>query len=597
MTAQAALAGTDLAALLSEGLAHHGRGDLPRATACYRAVLAAEPGHAEALHLSGVAAYQLGRNDEAARLIRQAIARRPDSAHYHNNLGSALKRLGRHDEALEAYREALRLEPRQADAAGNMARLLRDLGRTGEALDAFRQALANHPSDADLALQAGSLMLNAGAVEEAIALYRRTAERPPGHAGAFSNLGVALRRLGRLDEAVDAYRASLRLDGAAAGTWSNLGVVLADLDRYAEAISCQQRAISHSPAYAEAHLNLSLALMAERRHDKALAAAREAVRLKPDLAEGHTQLASVLLMLGRYAEGWAAYEWRTRMPDFPSPVRSFPTPRWDGGPLSGRCILVHDEQGVGDAFQFARFVPLLARQGATVILECNARITGVMRGLDGAAEVVARGMPVPAHDVHVPLLSLPHLLGTTLATIPTAVPYLRPEPERQRRWAELLKARDGGRRLRVGLVWAGNPEYKADRIRSPGLKPYLPLLDVPDIAFYALQQGAGRRDLDGFPGHPSFTDLVEAGNWDDTAAVMANLDLVISSCTGPAHLAGALGRPLWVVLPHAAEWRWLEDIDDSPWYPTARLYRQPRQGDWDSVLLRVRDDLRRRVGR
>ncbi|MFC5357970.1 tetratricopeptide repeat protein [Azospirillum himalayense] len=410
-----------------------------------------------------------------------------------------------------------------------------------------------------------------------------------------ANLGIALKNLGRHDEAVGAGRRALALAPAEPGVLSNLGLALSlQIGRDEEAARILNRAVAIDPDFTSARLNLGLVLGKLRRIEEAEAQCRRVLERDPGHAEAHTLLGTCLLLRGELEAGFREYEWRTRLADRQVTPRGLPTPVWDGGNPDGLTLLLHDEQGLGDGIQFVRYAPLLCRQGARVIVECHDLLVRLFTTLPGVDGVVGRSDQPPPHDSHAALLSLPHRLGTTLATVPAEVPYLHAEPERVEFWRARLgphpPAVGPAARLRVGLVWAGNSEFKDDRRRSPGLDVLRPLLDVPGVAFFGLQKGPGRQDLEaGAPLPPSFTDLgAEIADFADTAAIMANLDLVISSCTAPAHLAGALGRPVWTLLPDSADWRWLDRGDTTPWYPTMRLFRQAVPGDWASVAAAVR---------
>lgn len=577
--------------ILADGQRHHAAGRLGEAEAAYRRALELAPTHPNALHLLGVIALQVGKPAVAVELIGQAVAHAPRSPAFFSNLAIALRRVGRLGEAAAAGRQAVALDRGFADGYLNLANVLMDLQAYPEAIDTLGALIALRHDLVDQRLSLVRALILANRNGEALAALRRLLAWAPGHQPAYVNLGVVLKKNGRTDAAIDAYGRALTLAPDDPGALNNLGTALQEEDRDEEALACFRKAIAIKPDYADAHLNSGLALRAANRIDEAIAAAREALRRNPALAEAHTLVGYCLLLKGELGEGFAEYEWRSRMADFSSPKRSFPTPVWDGRDAEGRTILIHDEQGVGDAIQFARYAAIVRARGARVIVECNTQLTRLLSSMPGADEVIGRFSPLPPHDVHVSLLSLPHLLGTTLADVPADVPYLRAEPELVRRWRERMGPRKG---LRVGLVWAGNPEFKDDRNRSPGLGAFLPLLDVSGGEFFALQKGAGRRDLESLAGQlpDSFIDLgVGIENFADTAAIMMSLDLVISSCTAPPHLAGALARPVWTILPFNCDWRWLEHGSTTPWYPTMRLFRQERRGDWAPAIARVREAL------
>ncbi len=574
---------SDPAALLQAAVAHHGAGRAAQAEALYRQVLAARPNHPDALHLLGVLAIQVGNPAVAAELIRQAICFDAGNPAFFSNLAITLRRLDRLDDAMAACRRALALAPDFADALNNLANILSDRGEHGREAAALRRLSFLKPLLTDQRLQLGRALLLDGQAQEAVEVFMTQLGITPASVPAYTNLGVALRRLGRTDEAVAAYRSALAFSPGEPGTLNNLGIALQDLDAYGEAVACFRHAAVGRPETASTYLNMSLAARDEMQVDVSIALARRAVQLDPMLAEGHTALGFGLLLRGRLEEGFAEYEWRSRMADFPSPQRSFASPAWDGSDWKGRTLLIHDEQGVGDTIMLARYAPLLQSRGVRVYLECNTQLVRLLSSMPGIDGVISRFQPPPPHDAHVALASVPHRLGTTLYTIPAGTPYLDAEPALVSAWSERLPQRG---RLRVGLVWAGNPEFKGDRLRSPGLAAFRPLLDVAGIDFYGLQKGAGRRDLERCGPLPAnFTDLGESiQDFADTAAIMEHLDLVVSSCTGPAHLAGALGRPVWTVLPFAPDWRWLEHGVCTPWYPTMRLFRQEKRGGWAGVL-------------
>jgi hypothetical protein len=309
---------------------------------------------------------------------------------------------------------------------------------------------------------------------------------------------------------------------------------------------------------------------------------RSIIAVNPQSADAHAFLGQTLLAMGDFEYGLAEHEWRPEQ-------RRLPWPRWRGEPLAGRTLFFHGEQGFGDNIQFLRFAKPLADRGARVIVATREGLRRLFLTCPGVADLIEPGQPVGAIDFELPMFSAPFALGTRIETIPADIPYLQPDPARQEHWSERLKSYRG---RKIGLVWAGNPNFAHDARRSPGLGPFLPLLDIPDATFFSLQIGPPREQLKTIRPPANFVDLGDAiASFDDSAAIMANLDLIISSCTAPAHLAGALGRPVWIALTNVADWRWFRDREDSPWYPTARLFRQARTGDWSPVFARMRQAL------
>ncbi|MFE1602199.1 tetratricopeptide repeat protein [Methylobacterium sp. ID0610] len=561
-------------------------GRLAEAERGCRAVLAAAPDRAEALHLWGVCLLQAGRPAEAAIRVARAARLAPRVCAFRLSHAAALRMAGRLAEAEAEAVAALRLAPRTPQAWNTLANILGDGGRHAEAATALARLTELDPLGTEARLALARHLILAERADEAVEVLMTLLGMNPVLAAAYGNLGVALRRLGRDAEAEAAYRNGLGIDPEEPGLLNNLGIALQDRGDHDGAGRCLHRALALRPADAASWLNLALGAQHGMRPRQAVAAARRAIRIEPGLAEAHTTLGFNLLIEGRDAEGYAAYEWRSRMADFgASPT--FASPRWAGGDPAGLTLLVHEEQGAGDTLQFARYAGLLAARGARVILACNGHLARVLAGLPGLAAVIRNGDPVPPHDAHAALMSLPHLMGLAGEDPPGPHPYLVAEPGPRAAWAGRLAGHPG---LRVGLVWAGNPTFRGDRARSPGLAAFRPLLDVPGVSFLALQKGPGHAQLAACP--EAAARLVDLGpdlaDFADTAAAMRGLDLVISSCTGPAHLAGALGCPTWTVLPFACDWRWRTRGDRTPWYPTMRLFRQERRGDWGGVMERVR---------
>jgi tetratricopeptide (TPR) repeat protein len=547
-----------LNSLLETGLRHHQAGRLTEATEVYRQALTLDPGQADALHLSGLAAHQLGQNAIAAKTIGQAIAAAPKIALYRCSLGNALKALGRMDEASVAYTDAIRLQPDFAEAHYNLGTALMALGRIDDAVDAFRAATRLKPD----------------------------------FTAAHLSLGAALREMGRLDAALAAYTRAIRVTPENAEAHTDRGNLLKAVGRLEEALAAHAAAIRVRPDFAEAHYNLGNTLKALGRLDEAIAAYRAAIRGKPDFAEAHVNLGMELLLAGDFAHGWAAYAWRLRGALSP---RTFSRPAWRGESLAGRRILLHAEQGLGDTIQFCRYVPLVAARGGLVTLEAPRPLLRLLSGLSGVTRLIAEGESIPAFDVHCSLMSLPLAFGTEEDTIPAQVPYLAAKPDRIAYWRDRLGPKT---RPRVGLVWSGGfrpdqPALFAVNARRNIPLPLIGQLNRPDIDFVSLQKGEPAegelRALQDtlWPGG-NFTNAgPDIGDFDDTAGLIETLDLVISVDTSTAHLAAAMGKPVWLLNRFDSCWRWLRHREDSPWYPTVRLFRQTEPGDWHGVARRV----------
>jgi len=403
---------------------------------------------------------------------------------------------------------------------------------------------------------------------------------------------VTLRAQGKFDDAVTALGLALSLQPNYDSAYANLGAVLLDQGKAEAALEACLRAVAVNPHMVIGQCNLGATYKAMNRLDEAEVAFRQALALQPDLPEPHFGLAQILLLKGQLHAGWPEYEWRWKLRDYgwlKALHGDFAQPRWQGESLDGKTILVYAEQGLGDTMQFARFLPEVAARGGSIILAVQPPLVTLLSRLPGITVIPLDRKPLPPFDVYLPLLSLPHLLNTHLEGIPAQIPYLNADPALVERW----RARIGGTGFKVGIVWAGNPTQRGDRLRSPHLAAMLPLFAVEGVDFISLQLGAGRADIAANPLPPNVLDLgPEITDFDDTAAIMASLDLVITSCTAPLHLAGALGIPVWALIPFAPHCFWMLDRTDSPWYPTLRLFRQEQAGhDWSGPTGRIAAEL------
>jgi tetratricopeptide (TPR) repeat protein len=415
--------------------------------------------------------------------------------------------------------------------------------------------------------------------------YRAALATAPEHPAALHYLGVIHYQHNRYAEALPLLERAVALVPEEPEFHNNLGLTLAAVDRTDEAIAQYRQALARKPDLTTAWNNLGLALQAANRVQDAIDAFRQSLRLAPDFAQAHWNLSLALLMAGDYAEGWREYEWRHREATFGAAVTST-APRWQGEDLAGRTLLLSTEQGMGDALQFIRFAAPLAQAGARIILRAPDVQAPLLATAPGVAAVVRTADALPPHDFQLPLLSVAGVLHTDESNIPAAVPYLSVSREHAAEVASAMAVAEGT--LRVGLSWAGNRQQANDRRRSCPLAVLAPLLELPDIAWFSLQKGDGEDQIAGVPAAARIRQLDARNDFARKAALIAGLDLVISVCTSNAHLAGALGRPLWVLLAFAPDWRWGLDRSDSPWYPTAHLFRQPAPGDWASVVAEVR---------
>jgi tetratricopeptide (TPR) repeat protein len=541
---------------IEQAIALHRQGRWCEAERIYSAILAVDPGRSDALHFLGLANHQQGRLPEALRLMAAALKGNPGSADIHSNYGLALDASKQSQEALDSFDRALALKPDHVQALSNRGLTLAALGRTAQALASWGAALAADPNHIEALHARGNALYRLKRLDAALADFDRVLALRPHNLDVLNNRGSALAELGRLDEALASYDRAFAVDPKVPEILINKGHIYADRHQFDQALSCYGAAAALPALRPEAEWCASL----------------------------------VRLRLGQFARGWRDYEWRWQQASWVSQRRDFVAPLWLGQELlAGRTILLHAEQGFGDTLQFVRYAKRVAGFGATVLLEVQPPLKSLLSGLDGIAQVFARGEPLPRFDLHCPLMSLPLAFGTAPDTIPADVPYIRAPAERVARW----QARLGEpRSVRVGIVWAGSTVHKNNHNRSIALERFRSLLSVPDIAFVSLQNESSAAEIATLARHANVISLGgELRDFADTAAVVSQLDLVVSADTAMVHLAGALGTPVWVLLPFSPDFRWLLERADSPWYPSARLFRQPRFGDWDSVLAQVKSEL------
>jgi rfaE bifunctional protein nucleotidyltransferase chain/domain len=533
------------------GLARLAQKKLAAAADAFRRALEVSPNNAESLTQLGIVLARQDQVLDAIALFRQAVEIQPQHAVAHNNLGTALNLLGQRDEGFACYQEAVRLQPAYAEAQYNVAVALAERDRVAEALAAYDRALKARPDYTEALYSLGTLLVNEGRPGDGIVCLEQAVRLSPKNPETHNNLGMALAELGRFEESIASCDAALRLRPLDPKAHSNRGNALVALSRFEEALASYDYALRLQPDYSSARWNRSLALLGE----------------------------------GDYERGWAEYESRWQRPE--TKTRQLPRPRWDGGELQGKTIFLWCEQGVGDTFQFARYAAQLKRRGATVWQECPAHLVPLLSTCPGIDRLFAERKPVPVEfDCHAPLMSLPFGCGTTVGNIPAETPYLFAEAAEVEHWRREL----GDSGLKIGITWQGNPKHRWDRHRSFSVQRFRSLALVDGVRLYSLQKGTGMEQLAGvrFP----LTDLrpkldERGGGFEHTAAVIQALDLVVTCDSAVAHLAGALGKPVWTLLSALSDWRWLRGREDTPWYPTMQLFRQKKLGDWDEVFERV----------
>lgn len=579
----------------------HRESRLEEAGRAYEEVLRRDPGHVAALTFLSAIDVELDRPNRALELAARALAIDPTSVAVHLLEGHARCRLRQHEAAVVSYERAIALKPDLADAHWRRGIALAELGRHQAAVESYEAALAIEPNRAPILASRGLALHELRSLTESLASFDRALAIDPRSAEVHLSRALVLRDLREVEAALASLDRAIATRPDYALAHANRGNVLSELDRFEEALASYDTALALDPSHPDTLCNRGNLLAELRRFDEALASFDQALEIEPDHAQTHFSRSFVHLVLGDWANGWVEFEWRFRNEHCITSreARHFSQPRWRGEPPAGKTILLHCEQGLGDTLQFCRFATSVAALGARVVLEAPAELVSLLKSLAGVDRLVIRGERLPPFDLHCPLLSLPLALGTRVETVPSNIPYLRPSAQRLQKWKTRLGERT---RLRVGLVWAGGfradqPELWAVNNRRNIPLATLAALRHPDIEFYSLQKGQPaaaeleRGSASRWEGPPLFNFSAELGDFEDTAALIEQLDLVISVDTSVAHLAGALGKPVWILNRFDTCWRWLLARTDTPWYPTARLYRQPKRGDWDEVIRQVRADL------
>ncbi|SDI13955.1 Tfp pilus assembly protein PilF [Propionivibrio dicarboxylicus] len=534
------------------GLARQNLGDYADSVICFDRAIAWAPQLDAAWSNRGISLQKQGRHEEAVASFDRALAINPINGVACNNRGISLLALGRYEAALSDFRQAIELDAAYAEAFSNCGLALQTLERNEEAVASFDRALALNPDNSQAYSHRGMSLLRLGRLEDAVDSLNRALGAAPASVDVLNNRGIVFQHLGRLDEALACFHQALSLDPRRSKTLNNLGNVRRDMNEGEAALDCYAQALANDDGDTTVHLNAALC---------------------------H-------LLLGDFKRGWPAFEWRWKTEKYRAARREFAAPLWLGAEdLTGRTILLHAEQGFGDTIQFCRYARCVAERGATVLLEVQAPLKSLMATLDGVSQVLAKGETLPEFDYHCPLMSLPLAFATELSTIPASGHYLSSDPGQQAQWHERLPAT--GKEPRIGIAWSGNPGFANDRNRSIPLANFARLFST-QAQFVSLQPSLRPGEREIFEANDKAVhcgDLLR--DFSDTAALIDTMDLVIAVDTAVAHLAGALGKPVWVLLPYNNDWRWQLGREDSPWYPSARLFRQTRPGEWDETLART----------
>ena len=599
---------------------YFGEGKSKQAETICREILGVSPDNANVLHLLGMIFYERMDYIAAREYIEKSLRIDPSTGSAYFNLANILREERKFDEAVSNYQKALLIIPEFNDAYYNLGIIFEEKGQISDAIFCYEKSVEIDPYDAAAYNNLGIVLQKAGRLDDAVANYQKAIQIKPDNAKSYYNLGIVFqekkqfddaisnyqkalhlapkfadvfralgnvfKEKGLLDEAVHFYRKALQADPDRAETYFNLGIALKEQGLFGEAISSYQKAIQLNPNYVDAYNNLGIALQDNRQIEEAIASYKEALSIDPDDAVTHWNLSQAFLLSGNFKDGWKEYQWRLRVKDFHTV--DFHRPMWDGSDISGQTILLQAEQGFGDNIQFIRYAPMVAQSGAKVIVRCPEELKSLLRNVEGVEQAISYTERTPKYDFYCYLPSLPFILGTTVETIPVRIPYIKADPLLVQWWMDKLK--EDGTGLKIGLVWAGREQ------RSFSLNLFSPLSIMKDVIFYSLQKGEAAKQAENSPGNMQIIDYTgDINDFSDTAAFITNLDLIISVDTAVAHLSGALGRPVWTLLPSVPDWRWMLTREDSPWYSTMRLFRQSSNGDWEPVVRIVAEELNKYI--
>jgi tetratricopeptide (TPR) repeat protein len=568
---------------------HYEAGNFQQAEHICREILEKQPNNVETLYFLGIIYIQLHQSDSAIQHIQRSLQINPANADAYLALGTAFQQKGLLDESVSCYQKTINIDPNNADPFNLLGNIFKDKGRLDDAMSCYQKALQFNPNYTDAYINLGIILHDKGQLDEAISCYQKVLQINPNYADAFYKLGNAFQEKKQFDKAMSYYQKAIQLNPTLTDAFNNLGISLKEKGQLDEAIQYWQKALQLDPTYTNAYNNLGCAFKDKMCLDEAVIQYKKALEIDPNAAETHFNLSGIFLLNGNFHEGWREYEWRNKLKEFRH--RIFKQPLWDGFDISKSTILTFIDKGLkgfGDTIQFIRYAPLVSQCGAKVIVECQKELESILKGIKGIDQVIKETQDelLPAFDTYCPLLSLPFIFKTNLANIPNIIPYITADTLLVKQWKSRIQYDHA--KFKIGLVWSGDPKHKTNIFRSCPLDILKPLAGSKDIILYSLQKG----DVEKPPQDMGIIDYTEEiRDFSDTAALIENFDLVISVDTAVAHLAGALGKPIWTLLPFAPDWRWMLNREDSPWYPTMRLFRQPAPGDWESVISKVKDEL------
>jgi tetratricopeptide (TPR) repeat protein len=579
--------------LFEQGVQAQKSGKPAEAEAIYRQIIEKDARNFDALHMLGLVCTDQEKFQEAEHFFQQAASIDQNFPPLYHNFGLHYSKRKLYEKAIALFDRALQIFPDYLPFHSDRGCALAEIGRLKEALDSHNRAVAMAQSDARAYSNRAQTYFKLRDYVGAVRDSDEALKHDPNYPNAWLGRGNALCILRRDGEALTAYDNALALKPDLPEAWGGRGTALCKLKRHDEAFAAFEKALDLKPDFAEAWNDRGNVFYELQRYDEALAAYERALTLKPGFADAMFGEAFIRLLLGDAVRGWSKYESRWDTHQHMAQRRDFTQPKWLGeSSIAQKTILIHAEQGLGDTLMACRYTPMVAALGAKVILEIQPALLPLMQGLDGVSQLVATGAPLPPFDVHCPMMSLPLAFRTQMDTIPANTPYLKTPTDAVAGW----RARLNGDGFKIGIGWAGNPDFRRDHDRSILLKNILPVCSVEGARFFSIQKDLRNGDREILQSNPRIVHMGgEIRDFRDTAAIMESLDLIISSDTSIVHLAGALGKPIWILLPFNPDWRWMLERGDSPWYPTARLFRQRSDGDWRSVTDEVVAELRKLI--